>query len=63
MNVFFLRNNDKDNNIELRAVYNIVLENTIFFRVQELYLISKCVFLFLISFSLLAELLRAKIIL
>lgn len=62
MNVFFLRKNNKANNIELRAVYNIVLENTVCFRIQELYLISECIFLFLSSFSLLAGLLRAKIV-
>jgi len=61
MIVFFLRNNNKVNNIEPRTVYNIVLENIIFFRIQELYLISECIFLFVISFSLLAGLLRTKI--
>lgn len=61
MNMFFIRNNNKANNIEPRTVYDLVLENTIFFRIQELYLISECIFLFLISFSLLAGLFRAKI--
>lgn len=60
MNVFFWKNNNKANNIEVRTVYNIVLENTIFFRIQELYLISEYIFLLLISFSLLTGLLRAK---
>lgn len=60
MNVFFLRKNNKDNNIEWRTIYHTVLENTIFLGIEELYLISECIFLFLIS-SLLARLLRAKI--
>lgn len=38
-----------------------MLENIIFFRIQELYLIYECIFHFLISFSLLAVLLRAKL--
>lgn len=59
MNVGVLRNNNKANNIELRTVYNIVLETTIFFKIPELYLISECIFLFLIS--LFTGLLRAKI--
>lgn len=41
MNMGFVRKNNKANNIELRKVYNIVLEKTIFFRIQELYLISE----------------------
>lgn len=41
MNAGLVRNNNKANNMELRKVYNMVLEKTIFFRIQELYLISE----------------------